>query len=75
MAGESLQVVGEKGNSCLMSIVDRLSHCASKTWALSDVNFSELTSSGKSGLVFLLSDLARELESLEEELHQKIKRS
>lgn len=48
--------------------IDRLSHCSDKAWALSDMDFDNLTCRGREGIVFLLRDLAIELEEIGEEL-------
>lgn len=74
MAGESVQVAGEKDKSCLVGAIDRLGHCASKAWALSDVKFGDLTSSGEAGISLFLYDLARALDDIEKDLCLELKR-
>lgn len=74
MAGESLQLAGEKDKSSLVGAVDRLAHCASKAWALSDVKFGDLNSSGEAGITLFLCDLARELDDIEKDLCLELKR-
>lgn len=74
MAGESLHVAGEQDKSSMVGALDRLGHCASKAWALSDVNFGELSSSGKAGISLILYDLARALDEIEKDLWLGLKR-
>lgn len=68
MAVESEPIAGGENKASVVTTYDRLSQCASKTWALSEMNFGDLSSSGAEGMVFLLSDLAREIDEIREAL-------
>lgn len=72
MADGTVQETRERNKE---AAVDRLSHCADKVWALSDVNFDNMTERGTEGIVFLLRDLARELEDIYTEIHAELVKS
>lgn len=66
MASEILQ---ECGNSHKEAAMDRLDHCVNKAFALSLLDFKEISSSSYvGGVEYLLRDLAMELKDIKEEL-------